>query len=355
MTFHNHYECNIGTKKSNGTSVNPNQREIERLSATFFVTNFPNNLNEKDLWKMFDENAKVGNYHLFVSLARFKRDHKNIPKPTGDNQVHEPGKKRNNHGIGAEQVHRNSYANILRGSNGEKKQEKAKTTKIISLAAGDFMTIDDSTKIVLGKVKDASIIPQLYSLCSVEGFEEVEIKYVGGRWVWFQFMASTTCVLFKQHGGIKKYFYEVIPVSKSFVVKERAVWLEIQGLPLYAWSITAYKKIAGMYGKVLFADEDLDEQLSSGKKPKDDAINDGEAQKEENDLSDDEDAESIDEESENEKNDDGMNQFLPDDPVFYNDKFVGLKEGIIENVSSDQEFYNKDPVSASVNSKKVDS
>ncbi|CAH1427998.1 unnamed protein product [Lactuca virosa] len=110
-----------------------------------------------------------------------------------------------------------------------------------------------------------------------------------------------------------------------------------------------------MYDKVLFADEDLDEQLSSGKvcvgtflldfindnpivdiegksyaiqvceialwcpeikKPKDDAINDGEAQKEENDLSDDEDAESIDEESENEKNDDGMNQFLPDDPVF---------------------------------------
>ncbi|CAH1427999.1 unnamed protein product [Lactuca virosa] len=141
MTFHDHHEWNIRTNKSNGTLINPNQREIERLAASFFVTNFPNNLNERDLWKLFDEYAKVadiyiarklsksgrkfafvrflnikdekrlevslggvwvGNYHLFVSFARFKRDHKNIPKPTGDNQVHEPGKKRNNHGIGAE-------------------------------------------------------------------------------------------------------------------------------------------------------------------------------------------------------------------------------------------------------------
>lgn len=97
-----------------------------------------------------------------------------------------------------------------------------------------------------------------------EGFDEVEIKYAVGRWEWIEFPFVESSNSFKQNVGTTKYFSELIPLAKNFMIKERAVWIEIHRLPLYAWSLAAYKKVATLYGTVLFVD-DLDDRLSSGR------------------------------------------------------------------------------------------
>ncbi|CAH1416222.1 unnamed protein product [Lactuca virosa] len=410
MSFHNHYEWKIGNDRSNRAQVNSNQKDVERLSTSFFVTNFPRDMIEKDLWRLFDEYAKVvdvyiarkisklgkkfafvhflkiadekrlesklvgiwvGNFHLFVSMARFNMDQKS-PKPSGNIHKKDYGPKQSANMQGTEQVHRSSYVDILHRGNGERNQVNTKASKTINLVAGDFMAMDDSSRIILCKVRYAYIIPQLYSLCNVEGFVEVNIKFIGGRWVWFQFLSTASCVQFKQHEGMMKYFQEVVPVNKSFVVKERGVWLEIQGLPLSAWSIIAYKKIARIYGQVLFDGEDLDEQLSSGKKiiqnpcsgdsnvgsgnKKSDGCeeNEGESQRLDTELSEGEEEDSNGERADVDIYNDELEQFLPEDPIIYNDKFSGIKEAIGEDVSSEEEFCNKE-TGGFVNSKKMDS
>ncbi|KAK9080884.1 hypothetical protein SSX86_000026 [Deinandra increscens subsp. villosa] len=54
-------------------------------------------------------------------------------------------------------------------------------------------------------------------------------------------------------------------VNSTFVVNDRVVWIEIAGLPLWAWSSDTFSAIASKWGKVCFVDNDVEEPLSSGK------------------------------------------------------------------------------------------
>lgn len=133
------------------------------------------------------------------------------------------------------------------------------------MQAGDFISINDVTRIVLADVKDILCMSDLYKLCKVHGFNRLEIQYVGGSWVWIEFDTTEACSSLKKHEGIKSVFKEVKPVSKTSVVRERMVWLEVQGFPLCAWTSTTFKKVASLYGKVMFLDDDLEEQKSCGR------------------------------------------------------------------------------------------
>ncbi|GJV12444.1 RNA-directed DNA polymerase, eukaryota [Tanacetum coccineum] len=43
------------------------------------------------------------------------------------------------------------------------------------------------------------------------------------------------------------------------------IWIEIDGLPLNAWTTNAFKKIAGNWGETVFVDEDADENIANGR------------------------------------------------------------------------------------------
>ncbi|GJS68260.1 RNA-directed DNA polymerase, eukaryota [Tanacetum coccineum] len=72
-------------------------------------------------------------------------------------------------------------------------------------------------------------------------------------------------VLCEQFGTVA-YSYIARKLSKlAFTLKERAVWVEISGLPLSAWTPSAYKKVAALFGSVMFIDNDQEEQKGCGK------------------------------------------------------------------------------------------
>ena len=70
---------------------------------------------------------------------------------------------------------------------------------------------------------------------------------------------------FKQHKEVDWYFTQIQHISKTFKVDERIVCVELDGLPLSAWTSNAFKNVAGIWGDPLFIDEDQNECLANGR------------------------------------------------------------------------------------------
>ncbi|GKB92947.1 hypothetical protein Tco_0979084, partial [Tanacetum coccineum] len=48
----------------------------------------------------------------------------------------------------------------------------------------DCIDLDGMERSILAKVKDLSVISELLKHMSSEGFDDVGLRYVGGRWCW---------------------------------------------------------------------------------------------------------------------------------------------------------------------------
>nr|GEZ79989.1 RNA-directed DNA polymerase, eukaryota [Tanacetum cinerariifolium] len=70
---------------------------------------------------------------------------------------------------------------------------------------------------------------------------DLSIHHVGGLWIWIHFSSPLSCSKFRESDS-----------SPLFRVDERMIWLKISGLPICAWGLNSYKKIASLFGKFKF-------------------------------------------------------------------------------------------------------
>ncbi|GKA14455.1 reverse transcriptase domain, reverse transcriptase zinc-binding domain protein, partial [Tanacetum coccineum] len=116
---------------------------------------------------------------------------------------------------------------------------------------------------LLGCCKDFRVIANAKRLCRNEGFLNVDCKYLGGLWVLFDFESQTVRDKFLNHQGISHWFTTLKPWYDEFVVDERLVWLEIEGVPIRAWENQVFKQICNRWGEVIFIDDiDVSNRLS---------------------------------------------------------------------------------------------
>ncbi|CAH1438439.1 unnamed protein product [Lactuca virosa] len=138
----------VGNEKSEKTkSMQYSIRSVDKLSVAYYVTNFPPDVDGKDIWKVCEKvwvvsdvyvalklskigkrfafvrfikvldektlelqlrDTWMGQYHLFVSLARFHRD--------DVNQANDRPRDHNEHNMGSMHAARKgSYANVVKG------------------------------------------------------------------------------------------------------------------------------------------------------------------------------------------------------------------------------------------------
>lgn len=114
------------------------------------------------------------------------------------------------------------------------------TEEIIELTPGDFI-VEKKERACLVKARDFSTLPNLRVLYRDEGFDYFEIRYVGGLWVMIEFTSKNAC--------------------KNFVPSERLVWVDVEGLPLSAWSKDSFRKILSRWGIIAQLDDDLVEDI----------------------------------------------------------------------------------------------
>jgi hypothetical protein len=152
-----------------------------------------------------------------------------------------------------------SYANVAKAATGEEKRgskdvvdDSGEQESEINLQECDT---NDFPLAILGCYKDFRSIANAHILCRCEGFLEVDIKYLGGLWVLFEFRTVETRNKFLKHKGISSWFSSLKPWYNEFVVTERLVWLEIEGVPLRAWNNDTFTSIGSKWGEVLFCDD----------------------------------------------------------------------------------------------------
>ncbi|GJW52127.1 RNA-directed DNA polymerase, eukaryota, reverse transcriptase zinc-binding domain protein [Tanacetum coccineum] len=231
----------------------PFHKEVEKIATSFYITNFPDYVDAKRLWKecepygrivdSFIANKKsrvgkrfgfvrftgvkneeelantlatiwIGSYHLFAVVARFKRKetYAELPKKTVENNRSQiPNNK-------VEQVastqSKKTYASTLNGDRGSKAERQEMKMKQVTLSDHELVQINNSLEIALVKVKSVETMSTLYHLCCEEGFNEVKIHHIGGLWLWLQFQNEETCNAFKKNNNLKPFFSLIKPVSR---------------------------------------------------------------------------------------------------------------------------------------------
>ncbi|GJS74020.1 RNA-directed DNA polymerase, eukaryota, reverse transcriptase zinc-binding domain protein [Tanacetum coccineum] len=286
--------------------VNPFVKDVEKIAMSFFITNFPESLDAKNLWKEFQRFGRivdafiankrsktgkrfgfvrflgvrngedfsktmskiwVGSYHLFVSISKFERTSKTDTKSVPKFNVPQAPPSNGNKGPSLFPA-RQSYASVANGggaSKGVSDRGSQDTSNCLSLSDNDLIKVEDTSTVLLAKVKEVDSISNMYGICRNEGFTDVSIHYVGGLWVWIQFENSKSCEAFKENESLKSFWTIIRYVSPSFTVDERLIWIEIRGLPLCAWGSNAIKKVTSLFGKVKFFDSDSENTMSLGR------------------------------------------------------------------------------------------
>ncbi|PWA62327.1 hypothetical protein CTI12_AA364010 [Artemisia annua] len=285
---------------------NPFHKEVESVALSFYVTNFPDSVDARGLWnvcapygclvdayiankrsnscKRFgfirfvgvkDDNAFarslpniwIGNYHVYVTVERFQR------RSTGRTEVRNvpmrsEAIKPDNGASNETRSHpvKSSFASVVHRSH-KSNGESSLNTNVSSpsLNEQDLIIVDDSSKVVLVKLKEVETMSSLYTICKNEGFTGLKIQHVAGLWVWIQFPTADACMAFKSNVCMKQITSYIKHVTPTFKVDERMIWVEISGLPLCAWGSNAFKKVASVFGKFMFFEVEQSTAMSTGR------------------------------------------------------------------------------------------
>ncbi|GJV26851.1 RNA-directed DNA polymerase, eukaryota [Tanacetum coccineum] len=121
------------------------------------------------------------------------------------------------------------------------------------------MVTRDLDNYVMGEVKQFSSINNLRVLLSNEGFHNTQLVYLGGLWVMIELESIKTKTKFMKHVGVASWFNRLCNAQSDFVSKERIIWVDIEGVPLHAWSRNTFYKIGSKWGEVLELEECKDD------------------------------------------------------------------------------------------------
>nr|GEX84854.1 5-oxoprolinase-like protein [Tanacetum cinerariifolium] len=229
----------------------------------------------------------MSEFHLFANVAKYGRTNNRLEERSGDNKPSEgmntqPVRDNVNVfqsfnsyakaflgnkpvGVSGNNDASNSGEKPMRVSVSNKANEESSNEALMFISEDDCIDLDGMKRSILAKVKDLSVITDLLKYMSSEGFVDVGLKYVGGRWVWLEFDSTDQVESVKNLKVLNELFLELKDVSYDFNPDERCVWIDLVGLPLASWAPEVYKKLGGRWGCSVFTDMVNDRPLSHGK------------------------------------------------------------------------------------------
>nr|GFB24280.1 RNA-directed DNA polymerase, eukaryota [Tanacetum cinerariifolium] len=221
---------------------NSYNKDLERFATSFYVSNLPDSLDAKGLWKaclpygrLVDtfiankrpkggkrfgficflgikdanefvktlSNIWIGNFHLYVAVAIFQRgnsfasQHVHRPPVKDTNPKTEPNPKNDsNLNSPYHQPHETkpSFADITLNKQSPSTPTLYKDTACsINLTENDLITIEDSSTVLLLKLNEVDTMSNMYSICKSKGFMDLSIHHVGGLWIWIKFSSPLSC------------------------------------------------------------------------------------------------------------------------------------------------------------------
>nr|GEV86609.1 RNA-directed DNA polymerase, eukaryota, nucleotide-binding alpha-beta plait domain protein [Tanacetum cinerariifolium] len=119
----------------------------------------------------------------------------------------------------------------------------------------DCLNSKDVSYALLGKVKEYSSLYNLKTAISNEGFAELNICYMGALWVLLEFASTESKEQFQKNVGMGSWFSSLKHASIDFIPDGRIAWVEIEGIPFKLWSRNSFKRVAAKWGDLLDTDD----------------------------------------------------------------------------------------------------
>nr|GEW25666.1 RNA-directed DNA polymerase, eukaryota, nucleotide-binding alpha-beta plait domain protein [Tanacetum cinerariifolium] len=270
--------------------------EVQRISKSVFVTNFPKVFSVKDLWntckqygQVFDVERLVnslctvwvGRYKLHANIPRFQREpfnkHSNLHNNFGKKRGSSGAGNNNNRGLSNpkgfrvdDQVRKAngnfnphpSYVGVVKQKMMFQQNRDDDNNPSIMLDDSCVLQCDYSLSLT-GKVLDFSSLSNLKMVLTKEGFENFNLKYLGGFWVLIAFCCKQALEKFKSHVRVGSRFSSLEYASNMFLIDERVVWVDIEGVPLKVWMNNTYNKVSSKWGEMLFQEDKKNVCLNS--------------------------------------------------------------------------------------------
>ncbi|GJR36512.1 RNA-directed DNA polymerase, eukaryota [Tanacetum coccineum] len=134
------------------------------------------------------------------------------------------------------------------------------------LSAPPAMVLDDSCSVyhdlenyVIGEIKQFASINNLRVLLANEGFSNMRIVYLGGLWVMIELPSAKSKSKLMKHVGVASWFKSLSNAQSDFLPRDRIVWVDVEGVPMHAWSRNTFHKIGSKWGEVLDLEESRDD------------------------------------------------------------------------------------------------
>ncbi|GJX51844.1 hypothetical protein Tco_0278689 [Tanacetum coccineum] len=244
-------------KKYNSKPINnPYQKDLERVATSFYVSNLLESLDAKGLWNacvsygrlvdafIANKISKGGKRFEFIRfLARYQRANNtstqsNTQVPVPEFKPLKPLTPNSSTSLNMNNfTSKPSFVSVIQPKTNQVVAKPSNiTVRKVTLKERDLINIEDSSMVLLVKLKDVDTMGNIYTIC--KNVENV---------------------------GMKSIFITDKPPSLSFKVDEHVIWNEISGLPLCAWGSNSYKRVAFVVGKFMFFEAEESTSMSEGR------------------------------------------------------------------------------------------
>nr|GEX84432.1 nucleotide-binding alpha-beta plait domain-containing protein [Tanacetum cinerariifolium] len=124
---------------------------------------------------------------------------------------------------------------------------------------------EDFSLCLLRKVKEFASLTNLKVVLGKEEYANFELKHMGGFWVMIVFQDDETRKKFQFNLAVGSWFSQIIQAHNDFVIDERVIWVEVEGIPCKWWSRNTFSRIASRWGTLLNGEELEEEGYHSNK------------------------------------------------------------------------------------------
>jgi hypothetical protein len=261
-------------------------QNLDKVSTSFFITNFPEEATANDLWGLFLKYGRVrevyipkkldkwgrrfgfvkfkevkdveamsaslvdvwlGSFKLRVNHARFSRSEKNEVDPLG---VGSQGTCVEKEGSQAGRSFKTALLNINGGgsSPGEQLVIKAATDKSF------WRELQGSMVGLLACEKD---VKRIQTTLYMEGYRSISVTNMGSNMVLLRspVAGDVEKLMRSKNECLKYYFSELKPWVSGIVAKQREIWVQVLGIPLHIWGDEFFKQLGAKFGVFLDYDD----------------------------------------------------------------------------------------------------
>nr|GEW27517.1 nucleotide-binding alpha-beta plait domain-containing protein [Tanacetum cinerariifolium] len=232
-------------------SYRSKEDDVNRISTSIFVTNFPESFTAKYLFHSCKQCGHV--VDSFIPVKRSKEGKRfgfvcfiNVFNVERMNSVEEDKtyvKKSVVQDRGVFQVPRKDVGGVGNGNSFIDVVKSRVTSGMVggesspAIVLGDeSLNTKDVSNALMGRVKEFASLTNLKMALANEGFIKLNIRYMGELWVLLEFGSLKSKELFQEHTGV-----------------------EIKGVPFKLWSGNTFKRLAAKWGDLL----DVDDQEES--------------------------------------------------------------------------------------------